>query len=191
MRIGLTGAGGTGKGTLGSLVANYLGVPFLPSHIKDTGLAMGMTESYKQDISLEKQFAFQHAIMFGQIYQERALQIAGIGYIAERTTLDYIPYFLGRSFNAANYLSTAREWAKNNYDGVIYLPVEFKAKDTVENAWKERDRDAQERTGRIITDELELCGIENVLTVHGSVEERFGQVKEWLKNISSFKSKVS
>jgi hypothetical protein len=183
MRIGLTGAGGTGKGTLGSLIAKYLGVPFLPSHIKDTGIAMGLTDSYKQEISLERQLAFQHAIMFGQLYQERALNIAGLGYVAERTTLDYIPYFLERSLNGLTYLQTAREWAKTNYDGIIFLPVEFEAKDLVENSWKERDRDAQERTGEIIEQEIMNNSINPVLTVHGSVEERFDQVKNWLDKI--------
>ena len=184
MRIGLTGAGGTGKGTLGSLIAKHLDVPFLPSHIKDTGIAMGLNKIYKDVKDMGKQLAFQYAIMFGQIYQERAIQIAGMGYIAERTTLDYIPYFLGRHLDDTHYLHTAREWAKSTYDGIIYLPVEFEAQDTIENAWKERDSREQHRTSDIIKQELFSCGLTSkVLCVSGSVEERFEQVKIWLDNL--------
>jgi len=38
--------------------------------------------------------------MLGQIYQNRAYHIANKGYVAERTTLDYIPYFLDRGLDA-------------------------------------------------------------------------------------------
>lgn len=65
--------------------------------------------------------------MMGQIYQERAYKIAKIGYIAERTTLDYIPYSLNRDLHDPDYLKTARNWAQETY-GIIYRPVEFEAK---------------------------------------------------------------
>ena len=177
MRIGLTGAGGTGKGTLGSLIANYLEVPFIPSHIKDTGIAMGLEKSYKDVNEEARHLAFQWTIMMGQIYQERALQIAKLDYVAERTTLDYIPYFLGRNLDDPKYLHAAREWAARTYDLIIYLPVEFEAKDVVENAWKERDIVEQMRTAEIIIKELSAMPEIDVLVARGSIEERFELVK--------------
>lgn len=191
MKIGLTGAGGTGKGTLGNLIAKYLDVPFLPSHIKNTGITMGLAKSYKDVEQADKHLAFQWTIMMGQIYQERSAQIIGTSYIAERTTLDYIPYFLERKLDDPFYLQTAREWAEKTYDGIIYLPVEFEAQDTVENAWKERDKAAQERTSAIINQELSHLTLGPVLTVHGTVEERFEQTRFWLKQVLAAKSKIA
>ncbi|KAI4453812.1 atp-dependent clp protease proteolytic subunit [Holotrichia oblita] len=168
MKIGLTGAGGTGKGTLGALIANYLNIPFIPSHIVPTGLTMGLNKNYKDVEQLDKHLAFQWTIMMGQIYQERAIQLTGFGYVAERTTLDYVPYFLDRNLIDPHYLNAARDWAQETYDGIIYLPVEFEAQDTMENAWKERDRNAQKRTSAIIAKELECINPDRVLTVTGT-----------------------
>lgn len=187
MRIGLTGAGGTGKGTLGSLIANYLEVTFIPSHIKDTGIAMGLEKNYKDVNEEARHLAFQWTIMMGQIYQERALQIAKLDYVAERTTLDYIPYFLGRNLDDPKYLHAAREWAARTYDLIIYLPVEFEAKDIVENAWKERDIVEQMRTAEIIIKELSAMPEIDVLVARGSIEERFELVKSEIDKLREAK----
>ena len=183
MNIALAGAGGTGKGTLGKALAYTLKAVFLPSHIKDTGLMLNMMNSYKDEIGKEQELVFQHAIMFGQLYQERALQIAGLDYIAERTTLDYIPYYLVRGLSPdAPYVTAAREWAKHNYDFVVYLPVEFEPQDKEENSWKERESAEQERTSSIILEELTALNIPTI-TVTGSVTDRLHQVL-------SFKAKL-
>jgi adenylate kinase family enzyme len=177
VRIALAGAGGVGKGTLGKKIAEYTWSIFIPSHIKDTGIMMGMSNSYQDKIGVDQELAFQHAIMFGQIYQERALQEAKLQYVAERTTLDYIPYYLERGFSPdAAYVQAARKWAVENYDLVVYIPVEFEAQDKEENAWKERDREKQERTSGIIKRELDSLRIPYV-RVTGSVDLRFKQVK--------------
>lgn len=178
MKIALAGAGGVGKGTLGKLIADHYGIPFLPSHIKDTGIAMGLNTGYNDNVSSEIQFAFQNAILFGQIYQERAINIANLGYIAERSTLDYIPYYTNRGFDVTDddiYLSIARNWAKETYDCIIFVPQEFEAKDLDKNSWKERDKAQQSRTERIIKEELVRAG-NNTLHVSGTPEERFEQV---------------
>ena len=183
MKIGLAGAGGTGKGTLGEKLAKHYDFVFLPSHIEETGRSFGMT-SYRDGYDQMKAYAFQHAIMYGQIYQERAIEIAKLNMIAERTTLDYIPYFLQRRFPLGThkkYLDMARNWAKT-YDAIIYLPIDFKAQDAKEKSWKERDPKCQMNTDCIIKIEIEKSKVP-FIEVRGTVEERLSQVTSWIATL--------
>ena len=185
IQLGFTGAGRTGKGTLAKEVAHKLGLTFLPSHIVDTGKMMRFTGYTDQDGFIEVT-GFQFAIMFGQIYQERALQLAGLGYVAERTTLDYIPYFVqktGKNYPPVMetaYLMPAYQWAKENYTMIIHCPVEFRTEGG--DPWKESDHEAQLTTDAIIQEYLNILRpTVRVLTVVGTPEERFAQVMEALK----------
>ena len=175
MRIALAGAGGTGKGTLGKMIAEHLNVPFIPSHIKETGQTMGLIDSYKSNVPWSKQMAFQWAILMGQIYQERSLTMAGQSFVCERSTFDYIPYFLNRDFEDQDYLNTARNWGRSKYDALIFLPYEFESPDTETNTWRERDPEEQQRTSNMIADEILRYYRGKLLTVTGTVEERFKQ----------------
>jgi hypothetical protein len=185
MKLAFVGAGGVGKGTLGSLLAKFLNIPFIQSHISETGQAMGITGSYKNTVSEKQAFAFQWTIMMGQIYQERSLNIAKVGYVAERSTLDYVAYFLRRGLDDGYYLKTAREWARN-YTGLIFIEPEFTPTDTVVNSWKERDPEDQKETTRILRKEIvdHYPGV--VLFVAGTPEERLRQITKALKFDGTF-----
>lgn len=183
VRIGLTGAGGTGKGTLGQALAREIGLTFLPSHIQDTGQAMGM-ENYKDTHGLAGALAFQYAIMFGQIYQERALQLAGVGYVAERTTIDYIPYFTQRGIMRKDYVDpyvdTAYKWAQKAYDMIIYCPLDF----APDNApWKERDQADRERTDQTIYEFINRLPNVPVLVAHGAPVERMKLARAFIESL--------
>jgi len=185
VRIGLTGAGGTGKGTLGQALARKAGLTFLPSHIQDTGQAMGF-ESYKDTHGLAGALAFQYAVMFGQIYQERALQLAGVGYVAERTTIDYIPYFLQRGIMRKDYvdpyIDTAFTWAQKAYDMIIYCPLDFAPDDGA--PWKERDQAARERTDQAIYGFINRLTNVPVLVAHGTPVERLELARAFIEALA-------
>lgn len=187
MKIALAGAGGTGKGTLGQMLACHYGLTFLPSFIKETGVSMGMINSYNDVKDESQHIAFQNTIMHGNIFQQRALELAGLGFVAERTTFDYIPYFLERGLEDQKYLDMARSWGKEAYDLIIYVPIEFEpsSHDLSVNSWKERDSSKQSRTDRIILQEISDHCPEKMLIVSGSARERFVQALRHIdKNIN-------
>lgn len=181
LRVGLTGAGGTGKTSLANALAINTGLVYLPSHIKNTGLALGM-ENYKDVQGLSGALAFQYSILFGQIYQERALQIARKGYVTDRTTIDYVPYFKARGIMRKDYVDpyvkAAIEWAQANYDLVIYCPLENwqKGDDRPHqyggDTWRERERAAQEETDQAIYELWNQVARIPLLVVHGNPGNR-------------------
>ena len=169
MKIALTGAGGTGKGTLGKALAETLQVPFLPSGIKETGSFFFGMESYK-DISKEKEEVFQYTILANQIGQERAAGLISCSYVAERSTLDYILYYVQRGLTDKNYIDKAIEWA-TNYDLILYTPADdFVPADKGTNSWRQRDLDERIETDRILKSYLQM--FDNVVTITGDPEKR-------------------
>ena len=102
MRIAMSGAGGTGKGTMGKLLADKLGLPFLNSPGTKIGQDLGMATYRSADE--QTQIIMQHAYLYGIIYQEIGALAAGDGYVSERSALDVIPYYHSKKLpNVSRY----------------------------------------------------------------------------------------
>lgn len=181
IKIALAGAGGTGKGTLGVKLAKELNRVFIASHIFDTGKMLNMEDYMDKP---DKYLAYQYAIMFGQIYQERALQIAGVDYIAERSVYDYIPYFLEKGLEDMGYIQTILKWGASAYDLIIFLEPEFTPPDKVENSWKEREDKNRLKTSETIKEWLSIGYHGKVIYPSGNTEQRLKYVLSELKKIS-------
>lgn len=179
LRLGFTGAGGTGKGTLAKMVADYANLTFLPTPLAEIGTRFNMKD-FKDHKTKDDVIAYQFAALHGQIYQEKGLQLAGLGYVAERTSLDYIPYWARKRLSVTAelndvYVQTAVKWAIENYTMIIYCPPEFFPADG--QTWKERDPKDQAYTDEVIRG-LFVYVQDHVpiVRVKGTPDERFKQV---------------
>jgi nicotinamide riboside kinase len=177
LRLGFTGAGGTGKGTLAKKVADKLGLTFLPTPLTEIGRRFGMLD-FKDHRGQEDAIAYQFAALHAQIYQEKGLRLAGLGYIAERTSLDYIPYYVQKvKLKTLDhvYQQTAFRWAEDAYTMIIYCPLEFEPQDG--EAWKERDQADRQKTDTILCSWLNrIQTVVPVITVTGSITDRYNQI---------------
>ena len=173
-RIALSGAGGSGKGTLGKLLSDKYGFVFLPSPGESIGKQLGMT-SYK-DADDMLGHALQHSFLFGIIHQELGASLADHDFISERSSLDCIPYYLRRNLKKiSDYEKIAIEHAKS-YDHVFFLSIDFDPADKTAATWKERsqtDRDLTDRLLRSIV--VSSIAPEKVTILSGPLENRLLQ----------------
>ena len=172
MRIALSGAAGSGKGTLGSALAERLQVPFIPSGIKETGELFFQMKSYTDLANKEEEKLFQYSILANQIGQERAAAACSGVFVAERSVLDYLAYYEQRGLlqEDGNYALTVMKWAAENYDIIIYTPADFEPADKKENTWRQREADKRSEIDRLVY--KYLCGFNNVCEVKGTPAER-------------------
>jgi len=66
LRLGFTGAGGTGKGTLAKMVADYANLTFLPTPLAEIGTRFNMKD-FKDHKTKDDVIAYQFAALHGQI----------------------------------------------------------------------------------------------------------------------------
>lgn len=183
--IALCGAGGVGKGTLGSYLAHELGYYFLPSAIKDIGQRICPQAREFNEIPLREKYAYQYSILTAQMEKEFLLKDLNINFVSERSAIDYLPYFIkafGEDTAAVDQykemiISHVRKMA---YDYLIYLPVEFRPtkEDITINAWKERDAQSQAHTDSVIFEQFRNIAdskLSVTLMPSGSIEERIAE----------------
>jgi hypothetical protein len=184
MRIALSGAGGTGKGTLAKLIAAKYDLAYLESPGEPIGRSLGM-ENYK-DSDQMTQMALQHGYLFGIIWQEKGCIAAGKGYVSERTPLDCIPYYQDKELpHASRYGLIAMEHAKV-YDHVFYLPAEYTAKDIAQATWKERGELARQKTDRLMWATVQSTILPEKRTIlSGTVQQRMEQVEKVLDDLAA------
>lgn len=167
-RISFSGAGGTGKGTVGEIIAQKLRVPFLRSQNQRIGKSMGFA-NYDQPPSRQLEFAYQHAILQAQIAQEVAMMSRG--YVSERCVADYIPYYEDRKFLTQEpYWGIVKEHLQW-YDAIFFAVPDFVPGD-IAGSWKERDMERRQKT----SDGIEKFLVENfkgrLCYLQGTIEER-------------------
>lgn len=124
MRIGFTGAGGTGKTTTAKIVAERLGIPFLPSVSRGVFAQFGLTESSQNDMTPAQLLELQSAIF--EAFREQESQYEQ--YVADRTLLDHLVYCLYRCNRAITHekLSDMRFSVHDHMarlDVVVYTPL--------------------------------------------------------------------
>ena len=207
MRIALTGAGGTGKGTLMTSikeeVQKQLGknLHIIPSNVqKLTTLLYPFSANYN-DLNDFELYQKQNITLFAQISTE---DVIGDNYICERSALDFLPYYIQAHNKAEDktlfsekhliiYTNHVLTHTITQYDILIYLPIEFEntQEDKDRNCWKERDPQCRANTDRILREYIQIIrSIKDdyvkspiIMTVTGSVAERTEQVLHIIRNL--------
>lgn len=185
--IGFTGAGGVGKGTLGESLSRSLDIRFVRSSVQSVGQELFPRSKNFSDMTPADKYLFQHCAVIAQMETEKIFRSEGDSFLAERSVLDFIPYFL-KVFGeekelCSNYQQMVWDYLKDHpYDYLVYIPVEFRpsADDMQRNAWKERNESSQQHTDAVIRDlisSMAFQGIQipKIIRVSGSVEERVQQ----------------
>ena len=152
-RIAFSGAGGTGKGTILSMVKQEFPhiIPICSPMESLTKHYLGDRKNYL-DGSEEELRTKQWMGLGAQFWTERSLDEAGRSFISERSCLDYLVYWNQQLDYDESYHSLAIEGC-SNYDIVFYFPCDFEntEKEISEHSWKERDSKKRKKTDEIMS----------------------------------------
>lgn len=129
MKIGFTGAGGTGKTTVLNVIAErFPDVPILGSPIRDVYKRWGISEIDQEKMSFDEKLKLQE-----DIYQTRYAKEIEYGnhFISDRTILDHYCYQQIRCYDAMDqemFDQKTSEIKENllSYDLIFYFPITFK-----------------------------------------------------------------
>ena len=193
VRIGLCGAGGTGKGTLAKAFnERHPEVKIIPSTVQHVGQIIApASENYKEIPSAFKPY-FQDAILAVQAETERTMTANGLDFISERSLADFVPYMdrvlkeiYGRvnKKDHQNYVNRMMTYLKETpYTHIFFLPSDdFEPEDTEDSSWKERDPLERIRTNDSLREILAGIGEDLGIPVRilkGTVEERLEKMEE-------------
>jgi len=152
-RIAFSGAGGTGKGTVLSMVKQeFPHIVSISSPMESlTKCYLGERKNYL-DGSEDELRTKQWMGLGAQFWAEKTLDAAGKSFISERSCLDYLAYWNQQLEYDEAYHSFAIEGCFN-YDIVFYFPCDFEntEKEKNEHSWKERDSKKRKKTDKIMT----------------------------------------
>lgn len=152
-KIAFSGAGGTGKGTILSIVQKEFPhiIPIKSPMESLTKCYLGDRKNYL-DGNEEELRTKQWMGLGAQFWTEKSLNEAGRSFISERSCLDYFAYWNQQLDYDKNYHALAIEGCFN-YDIVFYFPCDFEntEKEKNEHSWKERDGKKRKKTDKIMT----------------------------------------
>lgn len=126
MKIGLCGAGGTGKTEVAKGLSTRLSVPYYPLVPRQVFAAEGLTEADQRSMSYEEKYALQCKIFDAKISQ---MEQNSSG-VFDRTLADHMAYCLFRCDLAIDSAELTRlmDWMfreLSTYTAVVYFPVYF------------------------------------------------------------------
>ena len=182
MKIGLCGAGGTGKGTVVRSLVSKMRITPIYSSVEYLGKLIKPDSKSFSDFSDEERALFQYSIVSAEIQNERFLADNNKDYIAERSLFDYLAYWgvnnsIGGYENFEKYVLGA--YKKNPYDYLFFIPIEFEAKDTDVSSWKERDQKSRKEREDILLElifKLHVVRDSTIVILKGSVEDRVNKI---------------
>ncbi|MDD3653701.1 MAG: ATP-binding protein [Desulfotomaculaceae bacterium] len=182
MKIGISGAQGTGKTTLARALSEELDLPLVEEQAR---LLTAREYGYKTPRELHEQTEL------GQQFQWRCLELQMAaedklpgGFISDRTVIDNAVYWMkwhsreAKSEDNMRYYRTVENRARD-YDFIIYVPPEISL---VANGFRNPDRAYQEEIDFLIT--LFLTSfVQAYITVAGDLATRVRQVERYLGGV--------
>lgn len=195
IRIGLSGAGGTGKGTLvKKFHERHPEIMEIHSCVEHVGKILDASSPNYKEMQAFIKPSFQQTILAAQAEAERMFTQNGLSYITERSIVDFIPYMdrvlksidmhkrVDRDQHKA-YVNRIKAYIKDNpYTHIFFLPADdFVPANTQDVAWKERDPLDRIKTNDSLRSNLMDVGLElgiPVVTIRGSVKERLDQMEQ-------------
>jgi nicotinamide riboside kinase len=149
MRIAITGSHGVGKTTLAKAVAEKFNLLFIAEMARAVANTMNIFHTnaiVRSDVS--RKVIFQETIWQMQLAAEESLD----SFVSDRSILDVVAYSLYYGLDGFRW-QKRREWAVNyarfNYDLLIYLPVRFKPED---DGFRLADAESQAAVNELIRD---------------------------------------
>lgn len=193
-RIAFSGAGGTGKGTVLSMVKQkfpYI-VPISSPMESLTKYYLGERKNYL-DGSEDELRTKQWMGLGAQFWAEKTLDEAGKPFISERSCLDYLAYWNQQLEYDEAYHSFAIEGCFN-YDIVFYFPCDFEntEEEIAAHAWKERNQDKRKKTDEIMRvlwkefrEKENRIGVIQFIELFGSVDNKINIVAREIKRMET------
>ena len=189
-KIGLCGAGGTGKGTFGKKLAEVLEKKddvllskLYTSPVQRVGRALFPQAKNFADFSPKDRALYQYAILGAQTEIELNADDEGFVDICifERSLFDYLAYAndLDEAWQEEYEDAVLNAYYKDPYDIIFYFPADdFVPQDTADAAWKERDQESRKKTDQILQDILfkeKLAEHSMVFEITGDLDQRINK----------------
>lgn len=194
-KIALCGAGGTGKGTLMKTFFEMYkpeNILPIPSPVKPISNLLDPYAMDFKDFTRENKVLMQYCTLASEMNAERIIDNSGFGFVAERSVIDFLPYFAKLGFKGERMRAyagfVARYLRKNPYDLIVRTKIEFEPDDTKEHSWKERDAEDRQETEQYLDQWFEehKLGIP-VISVTGTPRERAVQVIKAIQELEKEK----
>lgn len=197
MKIGLSGPGGTGKGTIAHAITwNMPDVHIIDSPTEFFGrMIVPESKSFK-DISEESRKLFQYSAVSAQIQTERFLSHECRSYISERSVFGFLAYYSVDGIEDNEYKKyesyVLRAYRQNPYDIIFYCEPDFEPHGSSSpegDSWKERDSKSRNIRHEFLQRKLFEEKIMNTKDrmvrlerLSGSVDERLSKVLSILRD---------
>lgn len=123
MKIGCTGAGGTGKTTIATMLAEKLNLPFFPSVVRGVYQSFGLTEKDNGSLTPDQMEILQLTILRARQEEEKKYT----EFISDRTLIDHVAYAIyvcEFTKQEVERWRTVLEKNLSQYDAILYFPVE-------------------------------------------------------------------
>lgn len=193
-RIAFSGAGGTGKGTILSMVKQEFPhiVPISSPMESLTKRYLGERKNYL-DGSEDELRTKQWMGLGAQFWTEKTLDVAGKSFISERSCLDYLAYWNQQLEYDEAYHSFTIEGCFN-YDIVFYFPCDFEntEEEIAAHTWKERNQDKRKKTDEIMRalwkefrEKKDRIGVIRFVELFGSIDNKVNIVAREIKRMET------